>query len=69
MRDETGCGEDRRWWLEPGAETCAFCLQPYQIEIAYYCVVCDEPVCPNCVDRPAEREVLCPRCAAERGTS
>jgi hypothetical protein len=59
---------DGRWLLEPGPDDCAFCARAYRIEVAYYCIACDRPICPLCAVIVRERRgVLCPECA-EGGT-
>lgn len=51
------------WWLEPGSETCEFCLHTYHYEAGYYCVDCDRPICPACiVEVRVSRTVVCPAC-------
>jgi hypothetical protein len=64
MRRETTRETRRAWWLEPGPEVCEFCLAAYHIELAYYCIDCDRPVCPICAVAVRDRHaVLCPECS------
>lgn len=61
-------GQQFRWWLESGPETCAFCEVRYNIEAACYCVECDRPVCPACfVEIRVTRRIYCPDCAPTDG--
>ncbi len=58
--------EQLLWRLESGFEQCEFCRHPYHIEVAYYCVECDRPICPVCaIIVLAQPAVLCPQCAKE----
>lgn len=51
------------WWLQPGTESCPFCEASYAFEAGYYCVDCDQPVCPICIiEAHASREIYCPQC-------
>lgn len=51
------------WWLEPGGEHCRFCEHHFHYEAGYFCVHCDQPVCPVCVRFEAvEDRVVCPDC-------
>lgn len=51
------------WSLEPGPETCDFCLRGFHLEIGYHCADCDRPICPVCVVTVRARGVvLCPEC-------
>jgi hypothetical protein len=53
-------------WLEPGVETCGFCLRAYHYEAAYHCADCDRPACPVCIVTVRERQtVVCPQCAGD----
>jgi hypothetical protein len=54
----------RPWWLG-GEETCPVCGQRFVYESRLYCVACDGPLCPHCVERTTELEVFCPRCFSE----
>lgn len=54
----------RAWWRERGPQVCGHCHHGYHVEMASWCVDCDEPVCPVCVVTiRARRVVLCPACA------
>jgi hypothetical protein len=53
------------WWLweDETCEHCGGCAQPYALEIAYFCVDCDHPVCPICAVIVRESgAALCPEC-------
>lgn len=54
------------WWLAPGSAVCEYCLRTYHCEAGYYCVVCDQPVCPLCMTEiHVTRTCLCPACHTE----
>ncbi|WP_308364547.1 MULTISPECIES: hypothetical protein [unclassified Microbulbifer] len=54
------------WWLQPGPETCQFCLRAFHHEAGYHCLHCDWAVCPGCVvERFENREAVCPQCRGE----
>lgn len=54
-----------QWWDAPGPDHCQFCQHGFHVEIGYYCVECDRPVCPLCAIAVHEdRTVLCPHCSA-----
>ncbi|MCD6007978.1 MULTISPECIES: hypothetical protein [Halomonadaceae] len=54
------------WWLQAGDEECPFCLRRYHVEAGYYCMHCDQPICPFCVVELREsRETVCPDCREE----
>ncbi len=58
----------RPYWLDGGAETCAFCDHPYVHEHGYRCAACDRGSCEHCVTVDRETgEVLCYDCLAEAG--
>ena len=60
--------ESSHWWMEPGTETCGFCLRSYSWEAARRCARCDAQICPFCV-RSGEPggPALCPECSDEIG--
>lgn len=54
-----------RWWLETEV-ACPFCLQEHAVELTWYCVRCDRPVCPICaVELTLHRTAVCPECHEE----
>ncbi|WP_136064174.1 hypothetical protein [Modicisalibacter radicis] len=54
------------WWLQAGDEECPACLRRFHVEAGYYCVRCDQPICPLCVvELRASREIVCSDCLEE----
>jgi len=54
------------WWLQADHESCAACSHTYAHRTEIYCFDCDAPVCPICVQRTVELEMVCPGCHDSR---
>ena len=50
------------WWLTDTTEMCPACSQSYAYHTQVWCVDCDSPLCPTCVQVTTTRELSCPEC-------
>lgn len=68
MKSKSKRGSASPWWLAE-EEDCGYCHQAYARSVEYYCVHCEEPVCPSCVIVIREtREFVCPHCHQQQST-
>jgi hypothetical protein len=59
-------GKSLPWWLQDDSESCQACSHAYAHRTEIYCVDCDGPVCPVCVQQTITLELICPGCADSR---